>query len=43
MGIQKIIAYILVLIAVSFLIKKFFLKNNKKKTCGKDDNQCKCG
>nr|WP_255318090.1 FeoB-associated Cys-rich membrane protein [Capnocytophaga stomatis] len=43
MGIQEIIAYVLVLIAVFFLVKKFFLTNKKKKSCGKDDNQCKCG
>ena len=36
---QEIIAFVVLGIAIAFLIKKFFLKN-KKKNCGGDDE---CG
>lgn len=37
--IQEILVYIVLFIALGFLIKKFFLSNNAKKDCGKD---CGC-
>lgn len=43
MDIQRILAYALVIIAVLFLVKKFFLPKKGKKVCGNDDKQCKCG
>jgi flagellar biogenesis protein FliO len=36
---QQIIIYILLIIAVGFLVKKFFLPKKSKKDCGKD---CGC-
>jgi hypothetical protein len=38
--IQEIIAFGILLIAVGFLIKKFFWKSGKKKDCG--DGNCGC-
>lgn len=41
MNIQEIIAYILLGIAIAFLIKKFFFKKKKSgKDCGSDDCGC---
>lgn len=38
---QEIIAFALLAIALTFLIKKFFFKNKKKnKNCGSDDCGC---
>ncbi|CAM1334434.1 FeoB-associated Cys-rich membrane protein [Tenacibaculum aestuariivivum] len=36
---QEIITYIIVSLAVLFLIKKFFIKNKKNKGC---DTDCNC-
>ena len=37
-NIQEILVYITVLIAVGFLVKKYFFKNKKTtKSCGEDD------
>lgn len=41
MDIQHIIAYIAVVIAFVFLIKKFFFASKSKSKC--DDEQCGCG
>jgi len=38
--IQEIIAFIALGIAVAFLIKKFFFKKEKSKSCGTDDCGC---
>lgn len=39
--IQEIIAFIALVIALAFLIKKFFLKKKKSdKNCGSDDCDC---
>jgi large-conductance mechanosensitive channel len=41
--IQEIIAYIILGVAVAFLVKKFFFKKKKKKKgkdCGSDDCGC---
>ncbi|ATA73607.1 conserved hypothetical protein [Capnocytophaga canis] len=43
MDIQQIIAYTLVIIAVFFLIRTFFYKKKRKKGCGNDETNCKCG
>ncbi|URC15028.1 FeoB-associated Cys-rich membrane protein [Flavobacterium sp. B183] len=40
MMIQEIIAFIILFIAVGYLIKKFFWKSKKKKDCG--DHNCGC-
>jgi len=41
MDVQSIIAYLLVIGAVAFLIKKFFRKKKKKASdCGNDDCGC---
>jgi uncharacterized membrane protein YuzA (DUF378 family) len=37
---QEIIAYILLGIAVVFLIRKFLWKKSKSKSCGPDDCDC---
>lgn len=37
---QEIIAFIILGIAVAFLIRKFFFKSKKKKDCG--DGNCGC-
>jgi len=37
---QEIIVYVLLGIAVGFLIKKFFFKSKKKKDCGSDGCGC---
>jgi len=38
---QQILVYLVVLLAVRFLIKKYFFKNKKSsKNCGKDDCGC---
>lgn len=42
MNIQDIITYAIVVLAVAFLVKKFFFKKKSKKGCGSDNN-CKCG
>lgn len=39
--IQNILVFTAVLLAVAFLVRKFFLKNPKnKKSCGEDDCDC---
>nr|WP_294926979.1 FeoB-associated Cys-rich membrane protein [uncultured Flavobacterium sp.] len=38
--IQEIIAFIILFLAVAFLIRKFFWKSKKKKDCG--DGNCGC-
>lgn len=38
--IQEIIAFAILGIAVTFLIKKYFFKSKKKKDCG--DGNCGC-
>jgi uncharacterized protein YpmB len=38
--IQEIIAFIILFLAVAFLIKKFFWKSKNKKDCG--DGNCGC-
>ena len=39
---QEIIAFVLLSVALAFLIRKFFLKKKKSdKDCGSDDN-CGC-
>ena len=38
--VQEILAYIVLGIAVAFLIRKFFLKKKKKNNCGPDDCGC---
>lgn len=38
--VQEIIAFAILLLAVGFLIKKFFWKSKKKKDCG--DGNCGC-
>ncbi len=41
MNIQEILAYIILGIALAFLIRKFFLKKKKSdKSCGTDDCGC---
>jgi len=40
MDIQSVLVFLSLLVAVGFLIKKFFLKKKRKKNCG-DDN-CGC-
>ena len=37
---QEIIAYVVLGIAVAFLIKKIFFKKKKSKDCGSDDCGC---
>jgi large-conductance mechanosensitive channel len=37
---QEIIAFVILALALFFLIKKFFFKKNKAKGCG--DNDCGC-
>lgn len=38
---QEIIAYVILAVAVSFLVKKFFFKKKKNdKHCGSDDCGC---
>ncbi len=39
---QEIIVYVVLFIAVAFLLKKFVFKGKKKGNCG-DDTNCKCG
>jgi hypothetical protein len=39
---QNIIVYILLCMAVAFLLKKFVFKKKKKGSCS-DDNNCGCG
>jgi hypothetical protein len=41
MNIQEILTYTALVIAIGFLIKKFFFKKNKSaKNCGNDDCGC---
>ncbi|MDO5105344.1 FeoB-associated Cys-rich membrane protein [Capnocytophaga sp.] len=42
MDIQKIIAYVLVVIAVLFLVRNFIPSKKKKHSCGSNDKNCKC-
>jgi glycopeptide antibiotics resistance protein len=37
---QEIIAFIVLGIALAFLIRKFFFKNKSNKNCGNDDCGC---
>ncbi len=39
---QQVIVYVILCMAVAFLIKKFFLKKKGKGNCG-DGGNCKCG
>ena len=39
---QNVIVYILLCMAVAFLLKKFVFKKKKKGSCG-NDNNCDCG
>jgi len=39
---QNVIVYILLCMAVAFLLKKFVFKKKKKGGCG-DGNNCGCG
>ncbi|WP_317132146.1 FeoB-associated Cys-rich membrane protein [Paenimyroides baculatum] len=39
---QDVIVYILLCMAVAFLLKKFVFKKKKKGSCG-NDNNCGCG
>jgi hypothetical protein len=39
-GIQEILAFAALGIAVLFLVRKFFLKKKSKKNCGNDDCGC---
>jgi len=38
---QDVIVYVILCMAVAFLLKKFVLKKKKKGNCGDGDN-CKC-
>lgn len=42
MDIQKILAFTVLILAIAFLIRKFFFKKKKKsdKSCGSDDCGC---
>lgn len=40
-GIQEILAFIVLFAAIFFLVKKFFWKKKDEKGCGTDDN-CGC-
>lgn len=39
---QEVIVYVVLCIAVAFLLKKFVFKKKSKGSCG-DDTNCKCG
>ncbi|MCV9932412.1 FeoB-associated Cys-rich membrane protein [Flavobacterium sp. LS1R47] len=38
--VQEIIAFIILLVAVAFLIRKYFWKSKKKGNCGENDCGC---
>ena len=37
---QEIIAFLILSIAIAFLIRKFFFKKKSKKNCGENDCGC---
>jgi large-conductance mechanosensitive channel len=40
MDVQEILAFIILAIAIGFLLKKFIWKKKNKKSCGEDDCGC---
>ncbi|MGL2962749.1 FeoB-associated Cys-rich membrane protein [Flavobacterium sp. RSB2_4_14] len=40
MNFQEILVYVLVIVALGFLARKFIWKPKSKKNCGKDDCGC---
>ncbi|MBM6500019.1 MAG: FeoB-associated Cys-rich membrane protein [Flavobacterium sp.] len=40
MDFQEILVYILVIVALGFLVRKFFWKSKSKKNCGNGDCGC---